>query len=745
MKKILQYGLISFLMMISFLNIEVEASSNEVFEVMTSKVTSASVNDEVHEVRDGYLFTNNNGINYYYNNIKILELNEDYLCHVTDEDYLYLISKDFEKVNIRKINKTNKKVQKDTLEIDNPQSIKRINEELIIVGSKSSDAIISRYDLNLTYLHSYQYGGKGYEGFKEIYSDGNDYFLLGIKDAHSGNSPFSNVGNANEQKVFLTKINEQGIIIDTVYFNHQEEKEEILDSHFQKQMLVVKIKAGISNYLYYLNTDLHTIKYLEKTAEEKSLGIISNSNDYLTIKEAEGLVLEVDEKRYDLSVDGSLKKVTMEDNVLCLYYYCDYYLWKAQVFQYAITKQEDIIINNLQLDFNEKMNMNNLKEIQIKSFIHLIDLQLSKIEPYFNKQINGEYLATFKVVINNNQGYYFTNKIIIENYVNIIDNHTYPVGYQINFLGYGFLDEKSIVSGYQVSEEGVHNLVITDASGNKNKYSFRVVNSDYYKPNTNEVEYMEPDYIINKNQELKLKLITNKEVKEVYINEQLTNFENVEEGVEIKVSSFNKAGMHALKINRIVYVDETYEVDKTILVRVLKEAPKIDIMEDKSDNLTLNMHILDLDHSLENIKFIVYHKEEKVGEYFVDFMGGSINDIGNIPKDKEFQIKGFLQYDEGEGVINEVEFLDFVVNLEDLNNQLITWEVLDNYQSINIRIHTDDANLVINKLKVGDKEIGSKYQVVNNYKPLYISLILSGIVLVSAGIYFIYKRKKLKK
>ena len=391
------------------------------------------------------------------------------------------------------------------------------------------------------------------------------------------------------------------------------------------------------------------------------------------------------------------------------------------------------------------MNMNNLKEIQIKSFIHLIDLQLSKIEPYFNKQINGEYLATFKVVINNNQGYYFTNKIIIENYVNIIDNHTYPVGYQINFLGYGFLDEKSIVSGYQVSEEGVHNLVITDASGNKNKYSFRVVNSDYYKPNTNELEYMEPDYIINKNQELKLKLITNKEVKEVYINEQLTNFENVEEGVEIKVSSFNKAGMHALKINRIVYVDETYEVDKTILVRVLKEAPKIDIMEDKSDNLTLNMHILDLDHSLENIKFIVYHKEEKVGEYFVDFMGGNINDIGNIPKDKEFQIKGFLQYDEGEGVINEVEFLDFVVNLEDPNNQLITWEVLDNYQSINIRIHTDDANLVINKLKVGDKEIGSKYQVVNNYKPLYISLILSGIVLVSAGIYFIYKRKKLKK
>ena len=65
--------------------------------------------------------------------------------------------------------------------------------------------------------------------------------------------------------------------------------------------------------------------------------------------------------------------------------------------------------------------------------------------------------------------------------MNIYDGHTYPVGYNLNFSGYALLDNKSIVSGYKVNEEGLHNLVITDASGNKSKYTFRVVNSDYYK------------------------------------------------------------------------------------------------------------------------------------------------------------------------------------------------------------------------------------------------------------------------
>lgn len=741
-KMIIKVGILLLLGIISLNSFKVKANSDEVFETSKNKVLSISSSDNIEEVKDGFLITNNQQITYIYDNIKVLEIREEYFCHTTDTEYLYLISKNIEGLIINKVNKKTKKIQKEILDFSNPLDIEIIDDELVIVGSNRQDASIVKYDKNLNYLHSYYYGGDGFESFDKIYYYLDDYYLLGSKDAISANSPFLNAGKEGEQKVFLTKINKQGIIIDTVYFNHYAITEELISSDFMNNTFVVNIKANDVNYIYYLNKDLQIVNYLEQINQGKNMGIVSYTNDYLVIQEGKGLVLKIEEQEYDLETKGFLKKVLMDDNVLKVYYYNDYYLWEMVVYEYQILKKEDIIINQINAEFYEKMDMNKLSEIKIKSFIHNLDLQLDSIDPLFNKQIHGTYQATFKVLINTNQSYFLKNSIVVEEYVNVNDHYTYPVGYSLKFSGYALLDDKSIVSGYKIKEEGWHDLVVSDASGNKRKYTFRIINSSYFDDANSDLDYMKPDYVVNKNQELIIKITTNKEVQKIYINNEVCDFEKIEDGVIVKYTGLNTPGIKKIIIDKIEYTDETYEMNKTILVNVLKDAPQVEVKEIDEGDLILKMNISDPDKSFCNLKFLVSEDEKVIKEEYFDYINNGIK-LGNIPKDKKYNIKVFMQYDIGNGIINEVLFLDFIVNTELVDYQIMNWEVME--EEINIKFNTDDPNIKINKLQIGDKELGDKYQVVNNYTPLYVSIILSLIVLGIGGFYYFYKKKKQRK
>lgn len=729
------------------INVKASTTSNEVFDKTTSKILSMNEDERVLEVQDGYLISGSNYIKYIYENNEILKVSEEYFTHITDNEYLYLVSKNDEGIFLSKINKKNKKRDVVLLEIDNPIDMKIIDNELVIVGSDRKDAVICKYDKNLNYLHNYYYGGLGYEGFNQIYADGEDYYLIGTKTGQSINSPFLNVGNTKDLKVFLTKINKQGILLDTCYFNHQNSLEELVDSDFKENLIMVKIKTNSDYHIYCLDTNLNTLNYESKSFTANNQSVISNTFKLLTINETNLLTLIVNNQTYDLT-KGRLKEVIMDDNVLKVYYYQDHYLWEMKIYQYQILKQEDIVINRMNADFDETMDMNSLDEIKVESFIHKLDLKLEKIDPFFNKQVHGVYNVEMGIVINKDKKYIFTNQIIVEEYINIYDGHTYPVGYNLNFSGYALLDNQSIVSGYKVSQEGLYNLVISDANGNKSKYTFRVVNSDYYRKDLSEIEHLKADYIVNKNEELKVQITTNKEVKEIYVDGESMNFETNEQGIFIKLNMFNNPGMHSFTIDKIVYEKEVYEANKTFLVRVLKDAPVIDIREEDSKNLRIVLDIKDIDQSLENIKFVVYEKDgsvEKIVEmYYLDFLKTAVL-VGNIQKDKEYQIKGYFVYDVGLGELVQQEFFDssFIINMDEY--LIIDTDMESNQTEIGLNIYTDNPNLNILKLKVGTTDLKDKYQVVNNYTPIYISIGLSLLVMGIAGGYYFYHKRKAKK
>ena len=727
-----------FLVSYQIINVKGVTDENMVFDKITEKVLSISEKDQVLAVKDGYLISNDEYLRYVYENNEILKVREEYFAHAIDNENIYLITKNDVGIVLSKIGKKNKKRDTVLLEIDNPMDMKIVNNELIIVGSHQKDAVMEKYDKSLNYLQSYYYGGLGYEAFTDIYSDGIDNYVIGVKDGHSLNSPFQNIGNEKDQKVFLSKINKQGILLDTCYFNHQNSLEEVVDSYFKENNLMVKIKENNSYHIYLLDTSLNILSYEKNTMSANNLTIISNASKLLTISETNMLTLIVDDKDYDLT-KGILKKVIMEDNVLKVYYYYDYYLWEMNIYQYQIIKKEDIVINRLNADFDELMDMNQLEEIKVESFIHNLELELIQIDPLFNKQVHGIYNMELAVVINKDKKYPLNNKIIVEEYINIYNGHTYPVGYNLNFSGYAIMDNQSIVSGYKLTVEGIYNLVITDASGNKSKYNFRVVNSDYYNKDVSELEYLNADYIINKNEELIIQVTTNKEIKEIYVDGESMNFETNNEGVFLKLKKFDVPGMHKVTIDKIVYEKEVYEVNKTLLVKVLKDVPVIGIKEEDSKNLKIILDIKDIDRSLENIKFVVYDKDTIVETYYLDFLKTAIL-VGNIQKDKEYTIKGYLVYDVGIGELIEQEFFDssFVINMD----EYLIMEAGIEEEEIGLNIYTDNPNINILKLKVGSTDLKDKYQTINNYTPVYISIALSlFVVSIGAGYYFYLKRK----
>ncbi|MBQ8292204.1 MAG: hypothetical protein IJX78_00190 [Bacilli bacterium] len=719
------------LVMIFSGKINVLASGDEI-TIETTKVLGMDDSYEIKETKEGILLYKTQEIKYFYQNNLILDLKEEYFCSYSEGEWLYLISKNAEKIMLRKINKATKKAKEVEIMISFVSDILIVGNEIIIVGEIRKDALICKYSLELEYIHSYTYGGAGYETFNNIYEYNGDYYLVGTKDAHSLNSPFENVGSINEKKVFMTKINKQGIIVDTIYFNHLEDTEDVLDFEINKGHFLLRIGTNNVYYIYLINSDLEVISYYEEEVND-SLICLSNTLDIIKIKD--NLLIYRQNNTFDLGIDSKIKKIIIDDNILKLYYFDEHYLCEALVYQYKIDKQEDIIINTYQNNFHEKMNMLEVKELKVSSFIHDLTLELNKIEPFFDKQIHGTYIGHFNLKINENKQFSLNNKIIIEEYVNVTNGHIYPVGYPLKFFGYAFLDDKMVASG-TLLKAGEHTLVLKDNLGKETKISFKVV-EDYYNK---EEDLPLTDYVISKNQEVNIEIKSDEVIKEVLINGQVYPVVNKEEKQVVVLNGFENYGNYVFQINKVITETKEESHYKTFTVKVLKEAPSITFTEEESDNFKLSMNIYDPDKSLIDMSFLVYLDEELVEVYDSNLKNLDIN-LGNISLDKVYKIKGILTYDLGNKEIKQVEFL----NLEALLD-LKEWDLLkvemDDLANISLNIYTNHEDITINKLMVKDLDLKDKYQVVVDYSPLYISIGLSVIVLIIGGGYYFYKKKK---
>lgn len=718
-----------------FLSIKTNAQTNNVFIKEDNKVMAASSEFTLKETNPGKMLVKEKDIMYIYNNQEICNLKEEYLTHIVDTENLYLVTKDTKQVYLRSINLKNKKENIIPLTLNKCFDILIIDNELTLIGSTNDDASITKYTKNLNFLYDYKFGGSGKEAFVKAYYDNNQYYLIGLKDAHSKNSPFMDVGSQNEVKTFVSIVSENGIIEDSIYFNHQEEYEELYTSSFNNDLLMVSIKLNNSYQTYVVDSNLEKVYYEETTNMDCHI-VFSNTEEILYI---DNDYLKVKEDQYILDIPGEILLSEMRENTLKIFYYDDYYIWETVIYQYDIDKQEDIIINLFNSDFDPNMSLDDLEEIKITSHIHDIKLELTTIEPYFSKQITGEYLGSFKLIINDQKSFNIDNKIIVEEYVNIYDKHIYPVGYKLKFFGYGMLDGKSVASGVVVKDVGEHVLLISDASGKTKKYTFQVVDNYY----NNQEELPPTDYVIRKNDNLEISFKSNYEIEKVYINNQEVLFKQENELVKVVLDSFNETGVYEYKIDKIECRNEVIEINEKFTVKVLKEEPQVNIKEQSSKDFTVTIDFYDPDLSVKDLVFEVY-KGDNLEEICHTYLNDFSYKVGNIQKDKNITVRSFLVYDIGDGELKYLEILDssFFINVDEYELFNLTRE--DN--QITMVVKTNNPKLNISKLIINDVDFQGKYQTSINYQPLYISIIISVIVILIGGgfIYYfkVFKKKK---
>ncbi len=720
-------------------NLQVKAKDDEVFIVDTEKVLVKEEKDNIKKLSNGFLVFDNLEIQVIYQNQEIFKISEEYLTHNEDSESIYLISKSNIGLILRKINKTTKKTNSKYLSFDSIGDSILTNKEITIVGSKNKDAIIEKYNLSLEYLQTHTFGGDGYEEFTKIYYHQNRYYLLGRKDAHSSNSPFLNVGNKNEQKVFMTIIDERGIILDTCYFNHYEQDEWLGSTDYHEGIFLVEVLTNNCRYIYQLDDVLKCLDYYELNNTATTRSVLSSTGKCLIVEENSSLVLNTSEQTRELQISGKLEEIVMEDNVLKIYYYRDYYLWEAKVYQYRVEKQEDIIINIFDGSFDPNGDMNNLSQIKVTSDIHKLNITLLNTKPILNKQVSGTYQGIFKIYINPNKSFELLNPIIVEEYINVFDQHIYPVGYKLHFFGNALLDDKTIVYGTKLTSEGWHSLVITDAAGNIKKMDIKVVD-DYYNK---EEEYPNTDYTTSKNQPINISITTNKEVLEVVINGESVPFEAKEDEVVINMNASDEPGVYKYYLEKIVFEDEVLLPKQMFTVKVLKDAPSIEIIEDESDNLVFNIGVLDLDKSLKDLIFEVVNSDENSKTYSSSLKDYTLN-IGNISVDKDVKIKVFLLHDIGDGLLVKTEVMSFSFQTLVSEYTFVQMDISEDYQKITLDINTHNSSLELKEILVQGKDISSRYQVTNNYTPIYVSISLSVIIILMATAY-LFLKKYLKK
>ena len=121
--------------------------------------------------------------------------------------------------------------------------------------------------------------------------------------------------------------------------------------------------------------------------------------------------------------------------------------------------------------------------------------------------MSGEYIATYKALKLDGSILEHSTKIIVKPYVNIINNGIYSTGSRLYFFGNGVLDGATITSGYQLNNEGKHQLSITNIQGEKEEFTIYVVDNYYH---TNMDINMETTYTINHGDKLFLELKSSK-------------------------------------------------------------------------------------------------------------------------------------------------------------------------------------------------------------------------------------------
>ena len=669
----------------------------------------------------------------------------DLIDYVIDKKIIYLLIHFDENNYLYKMD--NSKILKVVeLKMDSPKSICLYDDNIIVGGASNNNMSLDMYNVKLELVETITYKGEGYQTCMKLMVLDSYIYVVGIKNGIANNKYFKNVGNKNELKTFIFKFDRKLNLIKDAYFNELADKEIVEDLYIYGSQIGLLIR-GDKTYNYVLDINLNLIsrvivKEYSKVIQTKKL----TPNSQLYIYQSPNYInIEMycnDKTDVIYRQEGTYINHYVDKGVLKLYYLCNDVVYLKEISEYHINKLETKYLDYF--DYDET----NLSHISIDSYLEDLTISIDNISPYFMRNQNGKYEITYLVNRENEEEITVKTPLVVKDYVNIKEGLIYPTGYQLFFFGTAKLNNKSVNNGTILSEEGKQVLEITDANGNVKTYTFKVV-SGYYK--TLYVPTMSGKYEMEQSDSLLL-CVGRKKVKSVVINEnEVGKIHKINEDYFVEVSAETtpdliKVGYQKINITKLIYDDNTtQDVKHSFVINVKKCAPICNIQEAMNDQkLNLNIDITDYDQNISDVVVEVYQNKQLVKSISTALISNKII-LPKLQLNTTFEVYVKILTESASTTI--MYYQGSLSKNEDIELSLTFGFDNTSLKKVELELDLSSPKLVHKQLQLGQdqRNISQKYQVKRSNLVIYISIIVSAILLVLLIIYIARKKVKRKR
>lgn len=683
------------------------------------------------------------GIYYFtYANTKVPFL-YDVIKTIENGNYIYILSsqtKDSIKNNyLVKYDQKTKKENAIQVFMDEVADIILYNDSIVVGGEKNNNVCLEVFNSKFEFINEITLAGEGYQKCTNFLTMNNHLYLFGVKSAHTTNKYFSNVGNKGEIKSFIFSLDNEFNIENKCYLNEQLPNEKIIDAIIFNNNICLFLKAE-KNYIMELDENLNLI-YKTLNSFDNCKLIYSpkqKSDGYLLVvnKDYYFSILSYNSKNYKtiINIEGSYLNSKIIDGELIVYYVNNGCTYKKIIKEYHIN-----YINKLECNYY-KNDETIMEHFDIDSYFEDLVFKIDSISPNYEKNNPGSYIITYKCIRENNEILQFEIPFKMDGYVNITNDGIYPKGTRLFFFGKGYLNDEPVPSGVIMQKCGTNVLKICDANGAISEYTFEVIEG-YYKDST-EIN-IKPNYTLNCCETFYIKVNSN--IKNIYNKYgKVGNIQIINDNKFLELIAPSSPGISNIEINEIELEDgRIINTNNNIIIKTLKSNPSYEIDEIMNgNNLDLSVNVVDNDQIINDVYLECYQNQKLVYSnftYIKNKIGKLESIIPNIPFEIYVKVKNengsvdTLFYYKGELLKKLSPDYQFNFTIE---NGRIT--------NINFKINISQKNINHLQITIGSYDMPqllNKYTINNNYIIVYLSIIISTI-LIGILTFVLVKKKK---
>ena len=520
---------------------------------------------------------------------------------------------------------------------------------------QQTDAFLIKLDFDFQIIATTIIGGWLDEWFTGMLIDGGETYLWGYKDTLTGGD-FCNAGHQNGCYFLIAFDWEQSITTEFYVVD-----ESITSLTKEEETLILLTEMG----LYRLDSSLHVLHTFNFDLQSRFVAVMPNQL-VLVITASEvkifstvqfNLVYQAPFAHSFSSVFHGYNKIIMVDANL----FHELKIYDLRWFKESETYQET----------------SSQRIFGIDSILELH--HLTYLTPY-QTTVWGQYDVIYDFGEMNIPGIV---EVALE--ANVLNNRIYPVGYQLEFTGFGYLDDEAIVNHHMVSTIGDHILKLVSINGKEETIHFKIDREqlpiiDCYHESIDVVGEVNQPFVLP----FIIHLSEGVNLKKIIMNQEVVSFELHENEIQIKRCE-EVAGYYQYCIQRIEFSQGNREWSQPLSMKinalVRQESPVVQMsFTETHEKVESRLTIQDDKRQLRGMFFSV-QGDMGIMETLVTIKDQTII-FHDLQDGNHYQVHVALAYDDGGNDLMKVALFDFSFEAKDSSQALGQVRVLQRGASI---------------------------------------------------------------